>query len=134
MTFSGHAEDVPQRLAEADIFTLPSESEAFPNAVLEAMAAGLPIVASAVGGIREVVHHERTGLLVPPRDPHALADAICRLIADPPQAQALASSGRAFVAERYSFDRMVASIEQLYTDELTRRAPERAVQSQFASL
>src|SRR5690349_19991200 len=74
--FSGHVEDVPSTLPAADVFTLPSESEAFPNAVLERMAAGLPVVESAVGGIREVVEHQHTGLLVPPNDPAALADAL----------------------------------------------------------
>jgi|KBSSwiStaDraftv2_1062776.scaffolds.fasta_scaffold176750_2 glycosyltransferase involved in cell wall biosynthesis len=133
-TFSGHVENVPERLAAADLFTLPSESEAFPNAVLEAMAAGLPIVASAVGGICEVVHQNRTGLLVPPRDPQALADALCRLMTNHTEAQALAAGGRSLVESRYSFDRMVAAIEQLYDQELSRRAPERAVESQLASL
>jgi len=133
-TFAGHVEELPQRLSDADLFTLPSESEAFPNAVLEAMAAGLPVVATAVGGIREVVHDQRTGLLVGPRDPQALAAAISGLLADVPRARALATAGRALVEARYSFERMVASIEQMYDLELTRRAPERAVQSQFASL
>jgi L-malate glycosyltransferase len=134
VSFLGHVEDVPLRLAAADVFVLPSESEAFPNAVLEAMGATLPVVATPVGGILEVVEHQRTGLLVPPRDPLALADAICRLFTAPAEARALASAGRALVESRYSFDRMVASIEQLYERELTRRAPERAVQSQLAPL
>jgi glycosyltransferase involved in cell wall biosynthesis len=133
-TFSGHVEDVPSRLAAADVFTLPSDSEAFPNAVLEGMAAGLPVVASAVGGIREVIEHQRTGLLVPPNDPAALADALCRLFTAPGEARSLAANGRALVESRYSFDRMVASIDELYDHELARRAPERAVQSQLASL
>ena len=133
-TFVGHAENVPERLAAADLFTLPSESEAFPNAVLEAMAAGLPIVASAVGGICEVIHPDRTGILVQPRDPRGLADGICRLMANQREASSLAAGGRALVESDYSFDRMVSSIEQLYEDELSRRAPGRAVQSQFASL
>ncbi|HYM25705.1 MAG TPA: glycosyltransferase, partial [Vicinamibacterales bacterium] len=60
--FLGHRDDVPARLENADLFVLPSRSEAFPNAVLEAMAAGLPIVASGVGGILELVDHDRTGL------------------------------------------------------------------------
>ena len=133
-TFAGHAENVPERLATADLFTLPSESEAFPNAVLEAMAAGLPIVASAVGGICEVVHPERTGILVQPRDPQGLSDGICRLLTNSHEAHALAAGGRALVESQFSFDRMVSSIEQLYEEELTRRAPGRAIQSQFASL
>jgi len=134
ITFAGHSENVPERLAAADLFTLPSESEAFPNAVLEAMAAGLPIVASAVGGICEVVQPHRTGLLVRPRDPQALADSICRLMTNSQEAHALAAGGRSLVESQYSFDRMVSSIERLYEEELSRRAPERAVQSQFASL
>jgi glycosyltransferase involved in cell wall biosynthesis len=133
-TFAGHVEDVPGRLSQADLFTLPSDSEAFPNAVLEAMAAGLPVVATDVGGIREVVEDERTGLLVPPRDPAALADRLCHLLTDRAHAHSLASAGRALVEARYSFERMVASIEQLYDHELMRRAPERAVQSQLAAL
>lgn len=133
-TFAGHVENVAQRLRQADVFTLPSESEAFPNAVLEAMASGLPVVASDVGGIRELVQHGRSGLLVPPRNPPALADAIGRLMAAPPEAHVFAANGRALVEARYSFDRMVASIEHLYEQELARRAPDLAVQSQLASL
>ena len=82
VTFAGHCYDVAARLRAADIFVLPSRSEAFPNAVLEAMATGLPIVASRVGGICELIEHEQTGLLVAPGDPRSLADQICRLAAD----------------------------------------------------
>ena len=81
-----------------------------------------------------MVHPNRTGLLVRPRDPQALADAICRLMTNPTEAQALAAGGRSLVEAQYSFDRMVASIEHLYDHELLRRAPERAVESQLASL
>jgi L-malate glycosyltransferase len=63
-TFTGHSDDVPATLTAGEVFTLPSDSEAFPNAVLEAMAAGLPVVASAVGGVAEVVRDGHTGLLV----------------------------------------------------------------------
>jgi len=133
-TFAGHVEDVAERLRQADISTLPSESEAFPNAVLEAMASALPVVASDVGGVRELIQHGRTGLLVPPRNPLALADGIGRLMASPPDAYAFAANGRALVEARYSFDRMVASIEHLYEQELARRAPDLAVQSELASL
>ncbi len=134
VAFLGHVDDVPARLAEAAIFTLPSESEAFPNAVLEAMACGLPVVASAVGGIRELVQHGHTGYLVPPRDPQALADRICGLLTLPDQATAWGAHGRALVESRYSFDRMVSSITTLYDQALTRRLPAWAGQSQYASL
>jgi glycosyltransferase involved in cell wall biosynthesis len=134
VTFEGHCDNVPARLADADLFVLPSESEAFPNAVLEAMAAGLPVIASSVGGIVEVVTDGSTGLLVPPRDPGALADRVCRLMSDPALAHTLAARGRALVEARYGFDRMVSSIEQIYDDELARRAPALVMQSQLAPL
>jgi glycosyltransferase involved in cell wall biosynthesis len=120
-TFRGHCDDVPRRLEGADLFVLPSRSEAFPNAVLEAMAAGLPVIASGVGGIREVIDHEQTGLLAPPDDAPALAERICRVMGDPLLAARLASCARARVRARFSFDRMVASFEGLYLSELTRR-------------
>ncbi len=134
VTFLGHVEDVGSRLAQSAIFTLPSESEAFPNAVLEAMACGLPVVASAVGGIREVVQHGETGFLVPPRDPEALADRLCGLLTQPALAATWGARGRALVESRYSFERMVTGITTLYNQALTRRFPARSGQSQYASL
>jgi glycosyltransferase involved in cell wall biosynthesis len=120
-TFAGHEEDVAARLAAADIFVLPSRSEALPNAVLEAMAAGLPIVASEVGGIPELVEHGRTGLLVPPQRPSLLADRLCQLMGDPDRAYELGCAARNEAASRYSFDRMVAAFDALYRTELARR-------------
>jgi glycosyltransferase involved in cell wall biosynthesis len=116
--FLGHRDDVPARLEAADIFVLPSRSEAFPNAVLEAMAAGLPVVASGVGGILELVDDGRTGLLVPPDDPAALADRLCGLMANPSLGATLGGAARAEVEEHYSFDRMVSAFDRLYASEL----------------
>ena len=76
VTFAGHRADIPEILATLDLFVLPSLWEGMLNAVLEAMAAGLPVVATAVGGTAEVVVDGVTGLLVTPRDPDALANAI----------------------------------------------------------
>jgi L-malate glycosyltransferase len=121
IAFAGHCADVAAKLASADVFVLPSRSEAFPNAVLEAMAAGLPIVASAVGGIRELLVHEQTGVLVPPDRPDALVQQICRLLDDDAAAGRLGQSARADARARYSFDRMVAQFEALYLTELGRR-------------
>lgn len=73
---------VLREYARADIFVLSSRSEGCPNVVLEAMAQGVPVVATAVGGVPELVEHEASGLLVPPRDPKAFADALGRLVAD----------------------------------------------------
>jgi L-malate glycosyltransferase len=120
-SFLGHREDVPARLAEADLFVLPSRSEAFPGAVLEAMAAGLPVIASGVGGILELVDDERTGLLTPPGNADALADRLCRLMDDPELGSRLGEMARARVTARYSFDRMIAAFEFLYLTELRRR-------------
>jgi glycosyltransferase involved in cell wall biosynthesis len=120
-TFLGHRDDVPERLATADIFVLPSRSEAFPNALLEAMAAGLPVIASGVGGVVELVENGRTGFLVPAGNAFALADRICRLMADPSLGRRLGTAARADVEARYSFDRMVTAFENVYLGELTRR-------------
>jgi glycosyltransferase involved in cell wall biosynthesis len=120
VSFLGHCEDVPARLAAADLFVLPSRSEAFPNAVLEAMSIGLPAIASSVGGLREVIDQQRTGILVPPDDPLALACEISRLMADPARAAQLGAAARAH-ATRFSFSRMVAAFEEIYLTEWRRR-------------
>jgi L-malate glycosyltransferase len=119
--FLGHREDVPDLLAAADAFVLPSRSEAFPNGVIEAMAAGLPIVASAVGGMVNLIESGRTGLLVPPGDPEALLLALTSLIEKPAWAADLGRAARQEVQHHYSFDRMLASFEELYTSGLDRR-------------
>ncbi len=118
ISFLGHSETIPEQLAAADVFVLPSRSEALPNAVLEAMAGGLPVVASAVGGILEVIEEGKTGLLVPAGDARALADAVSRLMSDSALATRLGAAARAYVEERYSFDRMVAAFENIYLTQL----------------
>jgi glycosyltransferase involved in cell wall biosynthesis len=82
------------------------------------MAAGLPVVASAVGGLLDLLEDGRTGLLVPPGDPEALAAALRSLIDAPDRAAAIGRAARADVQQRYSFDRMVSSFEQLYLSGL----------------
>jgi glycosyltransferase involved in cell wall biosynthesis len=121
VSFRGHIDDVPSALAEADLFVLPSRSEAFPNAVLEAMAAGLPIVATRVGGVPELVDDGRTGLLVPPGSAAELARRLCELLSQPALAARLGQAAQREAKSRYSFDRMVASFESIYLTELTRR-------------
>jgi glycosyltransferase involved in cell wall biosynthesis len=116
--FLGHVEDVPSLLGRANAFVLPSISEAFPNAAIEAMAAGLPVVASAVGGVLDLIDHGRTGVLVPPSDAAALAGAIASLVADPARAARIGAAARDEVAQRYSFDRMVRAFEDLYLTHL----------------
>ena len=116
--FTGHRDDVPRLLADADLFVLPSRSEAFPNAALEAMAAGLPVVASAVGGLVDLVNPSTSGILVPPSDATALASAIERLYRDPAAAAKMGDAARREVCSRYSFDKMVGAFEDLYEQEL----------------
>ena len=119
--FLGHRDDVPALLAAADLFVLPSRSEAFPNSAIEAMAAGLPVIASSVGGLLDLIEHDRTGVLVPPCNPDAVADAIASLVADPARAHRLGAAARAEVVSRYSFDRMTHSFEELYETGLRER-------------
>src|SRR6185295_968373 len=115
VTFHGHREDIPAMLAAADLYVLPSRTEAFPNGVLEAMAAGLPVVAFAVGGLVDLVEHGKTGVLVKTGDAEALAHAIKTLIDRPEEAHALGVSARESIAATYSFDAMVDRFESLYT-------------------
>jgi L-malate glycosyltransferase len=132
--FLGHREDVPQLLAAADVFVLPSRSEAFPNGAIEAMAAGLPVVASSVGGLLDLIEPERTGLLVAPENPDALATALRRIFTDRAFAARLGRSARAHVHQRYSFERMVASFEELYLAGLGARSVSGAHRAQAAGI
>lgn len=121
--FLGHRDDVPAVLKDADVFVLPSRSEAFPNSVMEAMASGLPVVATNVGGIPELVADGRTGRLVPPGDPAALGDALLDMVEHPDRAADFGRAGRRTIEERYSFERMVEQFEDLYLRELPLRQP-----------
>jgi glycosyltransferase involved in cell wall biosynthesis len=118
VTFMGHREDVPALLAQADLFVLPSRSEAFPNAVMEAMAESVPVIANRVGGLLDLIEDGRTGVLVAQDQAAELATAIERLVLNPERAYALGSAARDEVARRYSFERMVAAFEDLYLTQL----------------
>ena len=100
--------------ARAWVFALPSHAEALPMSLLEAMASGCAVVATSVGGIPDVVHHDVNGLLVPPAEPRPLADALASLLADPDLAARLGRAARATIAERYTTDRAVERLEQVY--------------------
>lgn len=114
VTFMGHRDDVPAILSKSDLFVLPSQSEASPNVVLEAMAASLPVVASKVGGIPELVEDGVNGHLVPPGNPDRLAAALLDLLDHPDRANAFGRAGRMRIAREHSFDRMVKQFEALY--------------------
>jgi glycosyltransferase involved in cell wall biosynthesis len=117
----GHVEDVPRFLGALDAFVLPSRSEGQSIALLEAMAANLPIAASRVGGIPDVLTHEIDGLLVPPEDPEALASAVVELQAG--TGAALGVRARQTVEHLYSWPEVVAGLEAIYqelVEQLTR--------------
>jgi glycosyltransferase involved in cell wall biosynthesis len=106
VVFAGFRPDIGACLAAADVAALPSLQEGLGVAVLEAMAAGLPVVASRVGGLGEAVVHGETGLLVPPGDAGALAAALDRVAGDPAFRARLGAAGRARVGERFSAAQM----------------------------
>ncbi len=114
--FTGRRDDVPSVTAALDVAVLPSYREAQGLTILEAMALSRPVVASNVGGIPEMVEDGRTGLLVPPHDPDALAAAITRLLVDHPLADMLARAGHDLVHERFCLELMVRAIETLYDE------------------
>ncbi len=112
--FLGHVSDVPDLLARARVFVLSSLTEGISLTLLEAMASGLPVVATRVGGNPEVVSDGETGLLVPPRQPAALAGALVRLLRDPDAGKDFARAGRQRAEAQFDVRRMVAQYEALY--------------------
>jgi glycosyltransferase involved in cell wall biosynthesis len=112
--FLGLVHNVPALLAEARLFVLSSISEGVPLTLLEAMASGLPVVATSVGGTPEVVNDCETGLLVPPRDPPALAAAMTRLLDDNDLARTMGEAGRRRVERHFDIRQMVATYERIY--------------------
>ncbi len=118
VVFLGRRTDVPQLLASCDLSVLPSEAEAFPNALLESMSAGLPVVATAVGGSKEIIANGKNGLLVPPGKPEELAAAVLLVLRDSRLAKKLAHAGQDDMRRRFSFDRLLAELAQLYKEPL----------------
>jgi L-malate glycosyltransferase len=112
--FRGPTAHPEAALRECDVYVLPSLSEACPNVLLEAMATRLPVVASAVGGVPELVQHGATGLLVPPRDPAALGEAVVRIVEDRALAARLAEAGRRRIEADFEVTRMIGRVESLY--------------------
>ncbi len=119
VVFAGYRDDAERVVAAADVFALPSWTEGLPLVVLEAMALGRPVVATAVGGTPELVSDGETGLLVPPRDVEALTAALRRVLADEVLQQRLGEAGKRRVAERFSSEAMARDVLAIY-DEVTR--------------
>ena len=112
--FYGPSEEVGQLLAACDIFCLPSRSEGFSNALIEAMGAGVPCVATRVGGNVEAIEHNRNGVLVPSEDPKALSSAIAELLDNPSRARALGSEASEAVHTRFTHEAMMAHLTNIY--------------------
>lgn len=113
-TLAGFCGNLDQLWPNADLMVLPSFTEGLPNVVLEASAAGVPVVATAVGGTPEAVEDGRTGLLVPPGDPVALSAAVVDLLGDPLRRRKFGLAGRAFVRERFSFSLQARQYLELF--------------------
>lgn len=114
--FLGPRHDIPDLLAACDLVVLPSRAEALPTALLEAAAAGRPVVATRVGGAVEVVEDGRTGLLVPPGDADALASAVAALLSDRDRSRALGEAARRRAEERFSLDLHVRRTLELWSE------------------
>jgi glycosyltransferase involved in cell wall biosynthesis len=121
--FLGERRDVTQILETVDVGALSSDWEGMPLFVLECMTTHTPVVATNVGGLPEVVEHDRTGLLVPPRDPAALAGAISALLADPERGRRLAATAAERVHD-FSIETVAHQFADLYEQLVSDAAPE----------
>ncbi len=125
----GHVSDVREFYESADVMVISSVSEGSPNVLLEAMAAGVPIVTTAVGGIPEIVSDREHALLVPPRDPAAMAEAIDSVLSNPDAAEKLAIAARTLAATEYSPEGRARSLVELYRSVLRQLASKKAVRA-----
>ena len=118
----GFREDIPACLAAMDVVVLPSiRSDGVPQVILQALAMRRPVVASAVGGIPEVIQHQRTGVLVPPNDPPALAGAIVQLLRDPQSGAAWAQAGGQLIDAHYGLEQLIDRTAAVYTAVLVEK-------------
>jgi glycosyltransferase involved in cell wall biosynthesis len=121
LRFHGHRADAVALLPAFDLFVQPSLSEGISLSVIEAMAAGVPVIATSIGGNREAVGDSEAGVLVPPADVGALASAIVALACDPQARARLADAGRRRVEMRFSVDAMARAYDTLYLEEARQR-------------
>jgi glycosyltransferase involved in cell wall biosynthesis len=127
--FLGHRTDIPQLLSCCDIGVLASKSEGLPNSVLEYLAAGLPAVATAVGGVPEIIENEVHGLLIPPENPAALATAILRLLEDLELRANLGKAGQERVRTRFNFPAVLENLRLVYEAPRRSSGDRRAVRA-----
>jgi len=122
--FLGFRNDIPDLMGAADVLLLTSRSEGVPQTVTQALGLGLPVVATSVGGVSELVQSEQSGLLIPPGDPDAAADAVRRIIGDPGMAERFRAAGRVRVRQNFSLQAMLDKTERVCLEllETKRRA------------
>jgi L-malate glycosyltransferase len=114
--FLGQRSDVPELLRAADVAVVPSWEEPFGRTIIEAMAAGVPVIATSVGGPPEIIEHDRDGLLVEPRNPELWAATIAELLEDPARCARLAAAGRKRAEAQFACDRHAAQVLSFYDD------------------
>ena len=119
--FTGEVNNVQTFYALADVFVLPSHSEGSPNVLLEAMAANLPVVATAVGGVPEMVENNESALLVPPNDPTSLAASLARILTDRELVRRLTTNAAMLVDTRYTPENYVRSLVEIYREVMNAR-------------
>ncbi|MCW5800888.1 MAG: glycosyltransferase family 4 protein [Deltaproteobacteria bacterium] len=120
--FTGHRRDIPELMSAMDLFVLPSHREGFPRTVMEASAMGLPVIATRIRGCRTAVDDGETGVLVPPRDPGALATAIAEILGAPDRARAMGRAGRRLATARFDQRTVFATVLATYERLLRARA------------
>lgn len=117
VAMTGYRQDVPEVMAALDVFVVSStEGETLTQTIPQALACGIPVVATNIGGIPDIIHHEETGFLVPPKDPQELAHYILKLVHDPDSGTRMAQNGRALVVNSFSAQSTVTKNEALYQE------------------
>ena len=112
--FTGFREDIPEILSILDLFVMPSLLEGLCTSLMDALYMKVPVVATTAGGIPEVIEHDTTGLLIPPRNPLALAEAIVQLLNDEKKRKFFAKEGRKKVIDQFTVTQMVEKTEKIY--------------------
>jgi len=125
--FTGFRDDIPHILSTINIFVAPARRAGFELTLTEAMASGVPIVATKCGAIPEVVADGETGILVPPEDPQAIAEAVIYLLKNPRLRKKMGSAGRKRVKEMFTVERMVAQYEELYERLLAEKTGRKSI-------
>ncbi len=126
LVLTGFRDDVASVMQSVDLLVLPSLWEGFGIVLIEAMAAGKPVVSTRVSSMPEIVEHGTTGLLVPPADADALAAGICQLLERPALCRAMGNAGRIRVERYFHIQRMIEQLEHLFLQQLPRRSPEKS--------